>query len=391
LKKVFLPLFLAVLMAVTTIMYPQTGHALTEYEKITRDLKKVKQEQARAKRLADQAQKDINYINSLKKKAEVDINKILSQIEKVGKELSNLEKQIEDTEVEIQQAAEELKSAEERIDARDELLKSRLRLMYTNGFVAYMDVLLSSTSFSDFIDRYHALTSIVSQDKEILEENKQDRDLIAAKKQLIEEKITQFKELFAQAEEKRQGLLKQEKEKEVRIASLNEKEKELEDITEEQERLLMTLASKESELIKKQKTISYYSGGQLRYPLPQPYPLTSGFGIRVDPITGRKGANHKGVDFGAPNGTDILAAEAGVVIVAQWWGGYGNTVIIDHGGLWTLYAHIRPGGIKVKKGATVKRGQKIAEVGTTGKSTGYHLHFEVRKNEVPVNPMNYLK
>lgn len=93
----------------------------------------------------------------------------------------------------------------------------------------------------------------------------------------------------------------------------------------------------------------------------------------------------------APQGTDIHAAEDGVVIVAEWWSGYGNTVVIDHGdGLWTLYGHIRNGGTVVHTGQTVKRGQKIAEVGSTGNSTGPHCHFEVRENNKPVNPMNYL-
>ncbi len=118
--------------------------------------------------------------------------------------------------------------------------------------------------------------------------------------------------------------------------------------------------------------------------------LSSGYGTRVHPITG-KTKGHTGVDLAAPQGTDIHAAEGGVVIVAEWWSGYGNTVIIDHGdNVWTLYGHIRNDGIKVEKGEHVKKGQKIAEVGSTGNSTGPHLHFEVRINGSPVDPMPYL-
>lgn len=136
---------------------------------------------------------------------------------------------------------------------------------------------------------------------------------------------------------------------------------------------------------------STYTGGSGTLALPvSHYRLSSTFGMRVHPITGKlKG--HTGIDMAAPQGTDIHAAEDGVVIVAEWWSGYGNTVVIDHGdGLWTLYGHIRNGGTVVHTGQTVKRGQKIAEVGSTGNSTGPHCHFEVRENNKPVNPMNYL-
>ena len=131
--------------------------------------------------------------------------------------------------------------------------------------------------------------------------------------------------------------------------------------------------------------------GKLGYPLAVQAPLTSDFTIRINPVTGRS-ENHKGIDLGAPKGTDILAAENGSVIYASWMNGYGNCIIVDHGnGLWTLYGHIMNDGIYVKVGDVVKRGQKIAGVGSTGQSTGNHLHFEVRKNEVPTDPKPFLR
>src|SRR5690606_10866207 len=125
-------------------------------------------------------------------------------------------------------------------------------------------------------------------------------------------------------------------------------------------------------------------------PLPELYRVSSNFGKRTNPITGKAGTMHNGIDFAAPNGTSILAAESGRVITAGWVNGYGNTVIIDHGdGLWTLYAHARNGGMQVEVGDIVNRGDKISEVGTTGNSTGYHLHFEVRLSEKAVEPRDY--
>jgi murein DD-endopeptidase MepM/ murein hydrolase activator NlpD len=374
------------------VVPPYQGHALSELQKINKELAKLKREQDAANKRAINAKYQMRKINSDKKQAEKDINFLLAQIEKTGKQLKEIESRIDTASNELVEAGVQLENAEDRVVTRDHLLRSRLRLMYTNGFVSYMDVLLSSTSFSDFLDRYDALKSIVSQDKDILAANKQDRDLIADKKVEIEKQLQEVKQLYAKTEAIKQSLLVKEKDKEVLIASLDAKGKELEHISEEQERLVIEFANQVSKLQEKKKKLNYYTGGKLHYPLPELFPITSNFGGRIDPITGRRGAYHKGTDFGAPGGTSILAAETGVVLVAKWWNGYGNTVIIDHGnGLWTLYAHIRSGGIKVSEGETVKRGEKIAEVGSTGRSTGNHLHFEVRLNEKAVDPMKYLR
>jgi murein DD-endopeptidase MepM/ murein hydrolase activator NlpD len=269
-----------------------------------------------------------------------------------------------------------------------------------NGFVSYMDVLLSATSFSDFLSRLDALKSIVNQDKEILASNKKDRETVALKKEQTEKQLAQVKLLYEQADQVRDELQAKEKEKEVKIASLSKMEKDLEHISEENEKLLIQFAAQEAALQAKKRAASKantsnvftYSGGKFGFPLASKAPLTSDFGTRVNPVTGQKGEFHKGIDFGAPGGTSILAAENGVVIVASWWSGYGNTVILDHGnGVWTLYGHIRNDGIVVKKGDSVKRGQKIAEVGSTGQATGNHLHFEVRKNEQPIDPKPFLR
>ena len=184
-----------------------------------------------------------------------------------------------------------------------------------------------------------------------------------------------------------------EKQKEVMVLKYKSQADDLDEISEDQEDLLIQLAKKVSDLEAKKNTLKVYynPGGKLGMPLKASWHLSSPFGYRIHPITGAKKL-HTGMDMAVPKGTPIYAAESGVVIVAQWWSDYGNCVIIDHGGgLWTVYGHIRDGGIKVEKGQQVKRGQKIAEVGSTGMSTGNHLHFEVRLNEKAVNPAPYLK
>lgn len=372
-----------------SLLVPQIGYALTEDE-IDSELAKIKKLEQQAQQSRKSAEAEKRRVSNQKVQEKRSIQQLLSQIEQQGSKLNELTEQIDQTESNLKTAGKELGDAQNRVEARNGLLQSRVRLMYTNGFVSYLEVLFSSTSFSDFLDRYQMLKTIVNQDKVILDANKKDRDLVAEKKRQIEEQLKQVQVLYAEAEQIKSRLEQQEKDKEKAVQILSKKEREFEEISAEQEKLLADLARKKSKLYAQKQSFSF-SGGRLGYPLPRVYPITSGFGGRTDPINGRK-ANHTGIDLGAPQGTAILAAESGIVIIAQYVNGYGNTVVIDHGGgLWTWYAHIKNNGIKVEEGETVKRGRKIAEVGATGRVTGPHLHFEVRKNEVPVSPLPYLQ
>jgi murein DD-endopeptidase MepM/ murein hydrolase activator NlpD len=379
-----------------SLALPVPSFAGPTAEQLTRQLKELEQQQAQIKKNVENTKQQVSAVRTDKARAEQDLDSILRQIDETNERLAELNEQVEQVTAELEDNIRQLDEAEERVKSRDNLLKSRLRLMYTSGFVSYLDVLMSATSFTDFLDRLEALKSIVAQDKQILENNIRDRNLIEEKKNEVELQLAQVQQLYDETEAIKQDLLAQEKEKEVRIASLSAKEKELVEITEEEQRKNDEIIRKKAEIQKQLDELNRtsrpaYQGGTLAYPLPKIAPITSGFGSRVDPITKKSGAFHQGLDLGAANGTDILAAEAGVVITAGWLSGYGNTVVIDHGnGLWTLYAHIRNNGIAVKEGQEVKRGQKIAEVGMTGRATGYHLHFEVRLNGKYVDPKPYL-
>ncbi|MEV5029640.1 peptidoglycan DD-metalloendopeptidase family protein [Paenibacillus sp. LPE1-1-1.1] len=367
---------------------------------------KAEREAASVHQQAASAKNEKVDIEGKKTEAEASIANLMAEIDNVVINKTKTQAQSDAKEEELLQTGLELEQAEERVKTRDELLQSRMRLMYTNGFVSYMDVLLSATSFTDFVDRFDALQSILSQDRDILAEQRAEKELVALKKVEVEKQFAEVKAIYAKLELYEAHLVKKEQEKEIMIASYNSNIKqlnrelqqidstleELEGISEEQEALLMELAAKVSKLNAEKNRISNpYSGGKLGMPIKDNYRISSNFGTRVHPITGKR-HTHTGMDFAAPQGTDIFAAEDGVVLVAQTWSSYGNCVIIDHGnGIWTLYGHIRNGGIKVEKGETVKKGQKIAEVGSTGNSTGPHLHFEVRKNQTPVNPSSYLK
>ncbi|WP_338044976.1 murein hydrolase activator EnvC family protein [Paenibacillus lignilyticus] len=383
---------LAIIVFAGFVFQPYQGEASSQLDKINSELAKVRKEMSAASHNRNQADKDKEYVLAMKEKTAKSVNEIMQQISEVSTQLSNVQAQVETTEEKLQQAGEDLDAAEKRLKTRDKLLQSRIRLMYTNGFVSYIDVMLSATSFGDFIDRMDSLKSILSQDRDILADHKKDKALIAQKKVEVEKSLGDVKKMYAKLEGFADLLKDKEKEKEVMVLKYKSQAEELEEISEEQAELLIKLAKKVSDLESKKKKIKvYYTGGKLGMPLHSEWRLSSPFGYRTHPVTGRKKL-HAGMDMAAPAGTSIYAAESGLVIVAQWWSEYGNCVIIDHGGgLWTVYGHIRNGGIKVEKGQTVKRGQKIAEVGSTGMSTGNHLHFEVRKNQEAVNPAPYLK
>ncbi len=362
-------------------------------------IRSAEQKAAKAAKDASKAENDKVVISAKKEDLKKEIDNLLSEIDKVVVKKAKTQQEVDTKKEELLQTGVELEEAEKRVASRDELLQSRMRLMYTNGSVSYLDVLFSSTSFSDFLDRFDALQSILNNDRDILDEHRKDKELVVQKKAQVEVQLAEVQDLFYELELQQNDLIKKESEKEVLVASYNknlelldETLEELEVISEEQEKLLVNLASKVSKLnAEKNRIKNPYSGGKLGMPIRDNYRITSNFGTRTHPISGKK-HTHTGTDFGAPSGTAIYAAEDGVVLISQSWSGYGNCIIIDHGnGLWTLYGHIQNGGLLVEKGETVKRGQHIAKVGSTGNSTGPHLHFEVRKNEVAVNPGGYLK
>lgn len=406
----------AVIALAAVIFQPTEGFAKSKtINQIDKELKQLQEQARQAKKQQEQAEEQKQSAQHYVNKNKEYLNIVMQQITTVSNELAHISMDIENTEQQLRDTAVKLEETKARIAERSGLLDSRIRLMYTDGAVSYLDVLLSSTSFTDFLERADSLQAIANQDHVLLEEHKQDKDLLVEQQEKLNNEYDKVKKLYADAESRRSTLEKKEEEKQQLIAKYYAEIEESDDISEEQEKLLVELATKRASLEKeknKLKAAQIYTykrkksssssassgsssggfhgnGGSMGLPV-NGARLSSGYGSRIHPITGKR-KTHTGVDLAAPQGTDIHAAEGGVVIVAEWWSGYGNTVIIDHGdNVWTLYGHIRNGGIKVEKGQQVKRGEKIAEVGSTGNSTGPHCHFEVRINGNPVDPMPYL-
>ena len=380
----------AMLLVVGLVGRPYEGQAQSELDKIEQDLKQLKKDMDRASNNQKYAEKTVQELTGKQEATKADIESLLARIETVQVRLQNTQKKIMDAEEKLLQTGVELENAIKQRDNRDQLMASRVKMAYTAGPVSFLDVLLSAANFSDFLDQIDAVEAIAAQDRNILDEKKKYADEVASLKLQSEQELEEIRKLYEEIELHKASLEQEEKDKEVLIAKLAVEIEELEEISEESAKQLTELAKQASALeAKKNRIKTYYTGGKLGMPLKSEYRLSSPFGYRIHPITGSKKL-HAGMDMAAPKGTPIYAAETGVVIVAQSWSGYGNCVIIDHGGgLWTLYGHMSE--ILAKKGDTVKRGEKIGLVGSTGQSTGNHLHFEVRKNSEPVDPAPYLK
>ncbi len=304
-------------------------------------------------------------------------------------ELNALNSQLDKLQVELEKAREEYREAEKERDKQYELLKDRMKYMYVHGDTGYVEVLFSSDNVEDFFKRVEYINTIIKYDNEILEKLDKIEKEMDEKVKEIAQKKTEVEGLQAQQKAKTSEL--QEKQRAIQI-TLNKAENNI-----KQQEALVNKLQQESKRIEDLIIASQsqgnggftYNGGKLGWPVKGYTRLSSGYINRNNPVTGVP-EFHAGIDIPAPKGTPILAAEDGRVISSGWIRGYGYTVIIDHGsGMTTLYAHNSK--LNVNAGQNVVRGQKIAECGTTGNSTGNHSHFEVRLNGKHTNPLPYLQ
>ena len=273
------------------------------------------------------------------------------------------------------------------------------------GTISYWDILLKPSSLLDFVSNLHIFDKIADYDNRLIETLEKEAKEIAAKKEELDTKKAKLKTAKANAEKENAKLKNARGIKNSKVANLSDQEKELQRLIDEFQRDMDAAEAEMSRIAASSSGGGTYSGGQLRVPCNYTR-ISSYFGNRASPGGGVGSRNHKGLDLAAPHGTAIVAAESGTVIKVSntcthdyaktvrtkcsCGGGYGNYVMISHGGgLVTLYGHCS--SINVSNGQTVSAGQKIASVGTTGYSTGNHLHFGVLLNGTYVNPLPYLQ
>ncbi len=330
-------------------------------------------------------QDKLNDVKNDKKLTLNDIDKLDKEIGNTETEIAYLERDIENLEKNITVAEENIEYSEKQYEKKDLLRQERLIAYYKCGSMSFWDTLLSAESITDFFYRYRLLNSIIDYDNQLLEDLKIEKAEIEEQRVELEENKELCEDKKAKAEEQKLALNNV---KEVRVTYLSKLEK-TEELLEESIDELQKKADELTAELKKissSSTTSKYTGGTMQWPLPGYYSITSPYGNRLHPVL-KVYKMHTGVDIAGAgcNGKNVVAAADGTVITAGWISGYGYTVVIDHGGgVVTLYAHSQK--LLVKKGDTVKRGDAIMLVGSTGYATGPHLHFEVRVNGKYVNP-----
>ncbi len=345
----------------------------------------------------------LSEIRSQIKEKEAALKEGQSKESSLASQMIELEEKIEDMQVSINELNSaikkgegklitleaELEEAQSKVEVQNDNLGKRLRNMYKSGSVGFLDVLLDSSSFSEFLTNLDLVEKVYAGDKEVLDGLQDAYDEIDTKKKKVEALQEELKESKAVAEEQKAVV-------EADRATVEEQKKEIAASNEETQEMLDKLnaeADRVSAEVKKKSSsskTSTYTGGAMAWPVPSvgTSNITSVYGWRTHPIFG-VGRGHSGVDIGAPSGAAVVAANPGTVISSGWNGGYGYCVIIDHGGgITTLYGH--NSSLLVSVGQTVSRGQTIALVGSTGWSTGPHCHFEVRINGSTTDPLDYI-
>lgn len=307
------------------------------------------------------------------------------------KQVNELGAQIQELQTSIDEASKNLEIASQDYNAKSDMLAERLVAMYEAGDTSYLDVLLKSSSLTDFLSRYYAIEELTKYDSELIERVKNEKNNIEQTRQKLENEQAEIRIIKAKNEQATIVLNNMKTLQQSYMDKLSEGEKKLqEQITaykKEQEEIQAKILEATNVIVPNIQ----YTGGEMLWPVAASGTvITSNFGMREHPIQGIV-KQHTGLDIGgAEIGTPIVAAADGIVTYAGWLGGYGNCVMISHGnGVVTLYGH----GNKVLTtvGKEVKQGETIMELGSTGNSTGPHCHFEVRVNGNYTNPLNYVK
>ncbi len=380
-KRKSLSIFLVILLIISITALPVfAATAQEKKDKLEEQLQDVKDEK---KQVANQKSKIMEEIGELS-----------SKISEYEAQITSLNKEINELKGSIAQKEEQITKLQKEFEEKEEALKVRLVAMYEAGQTTYMDVLLSSDSFTNFISNFYMMSELAEADKAVMNSIEEKKKQIDETKKELEKEKTKVASSKAQVEAKNKELNEAKSAKQSKVNSLSAEEKKLQSKIEEYE---AAIKKADEEIKKALQQSSGYQGsfsGTLSWPLSTSSAnynlITSGYGRRDQPTSGAS-TNHKALDIGVSY-QSVYAPADGYVVTASPVSGYGNFIMIKHSNsLYTCFGHLS--SYNVSAGQTVKRGQKIAVSGNTGISTGPHLHFEVRTNGSSysrVNPLNYI-
>ncbi len=344
-----------------------------------------------AQQKTEEAEQQLEYVQEELTNEIVKIQQLDDEIRKAEEDISTLEAELADLQEKIDEITLKLDTVEKQYIENEELLQQRLIVNYEAGDITYLDILMNSSNIVDFISNYYVIEELIKYDLELLEQIEKERQEVESSKIELDEKKATLKTKKAKKEQLSVITQNNKIVKEQNVEKLSIEEQELQqkinEYKEEEARIeaLIKIATNEYEYT------GDYKGGVMAWPVAKSGTyITSGYGIREHPIQGII-KSHSGIDIGnAGFGAPVIAAADGIVTMAGRYGGYGNCVMINHGnGISTLYGHGQ--AILTEVGKEVKKGDLIMEVGSTGISTGPHLHFEVRINGSCTDPMPFLQ
>ncbi len=391
------------LSAVILLAYPEqmqaafTNDSIREKEAeiaaARKEVSGLKSSKTDVEKLKQELEKSKNDLSSYVTQLDGQLSVIQDKIEKYNTLITEKEEQIEET-------AKELEEAVRQQEEQYEAMKKRIKFMYEKGDTFYLELLFTSGGFADMTNKADYIESLSRYDRNKLEEYVNTKEMV----QLYKEELEAEREVLSEAkvaveeEEASVNSLIDEKERQIlsvtsdistKEAAIKEYEAMIAQENAEIAALEKAVAEEKARLAAENAQARVYNGGMFAWPCPGYKRISDEYGNRMHPILGTQ-KFHNGLDMAAPSGTAILAAYDGDVVAAAYNNSMGNYIMIDHGsGLYTIYMHCS--ALYVSKGQSVTKGQNIAAVGTTGRSTGNHLHFSVRQNGNYVNPWNYLR
>ena len=375
----------------------------------TTSLKEAQKEKAALEKALEKAKQTINELKESKGDVQAKVNDLNAQLMNISSRITALENQLAQKNQEltekkdqIEETKDQLEDAKKQEEQQYADMKVRIQFMYENAQESYFEALFSSESFSDFLNSAEYIMQIQEYDRKKLGEYQETVAYIDGVEKQLEEDYATLEEMKKEVEQEKASV---EQEKASVATLMKKRETELAGIEgnidsaqndadyyaaeiQAQEEIIAEIKRIEAEKAAAGKQDNPYTGGVFTWPCPSSTRVTSDYGTRVSPMGGAS-SNHKGIDIGASGGAAIVAAADGTVTTAAYSSAAGNYVMIDHGGgLYTVYMHAS--ALLVSPGQTVSAGQTIAQVGSTGISTGNHLHFGVSLNGSYVSPWSYL-